>query len=63
MKKSTHTKPDLPSGDPEQSANTAADQRRPDSTSSKISTPDPYLPYDTALCGKEREYWKASMRI
>ena len=65
MKKYTHTKPDLPSGDPEQSANTAADQKCPDLTSSKISTPDPYLPYDTmptklmeALCGKEREHWK-----
>jgi hypothetical protein len=36
-----------------------------DLTSSKISTPDPYLPYDTmptklmeALYGKEREHWK-----
>ena len=74
LKQSTHTKPDLPSGNLEQSANSAADQkkkkRRPDSTSSKISTPDPYLPYDTmpttlteALCGKEREHWKASMRF
>ena len=54
------------SGNPEQSANSAADQKCPDSTSStKISNPDPYLPYDTmptklmeALCGKEREHWK-----
>jgi hypothetical protein len=45
-------------------------KNRPDSTSSKISTPDPYLPYNTmpttlmeALCGKEREHWKASMRF
>ena len=65
MKKSTHTKPDLPSGDMEQSANSAADQKCPDTTSSKISTPDPYLPYDImptklmeVLCGKDREHWK-----
>ena len=47
MKRSTHTKPDLLSRDPEQSANSAADQKCPGTTSSKISTPDPYLPYDT----------------
>ena len=36
-----------------------------DSTSSKIPTPEPYLPYETmlktlmeALCGKESEHWK-----
>ena len=65
MKQPTHTKPDLPLGNLEQSANSAADQKCPDSTSSKIPTPDPYLPYETmpttlmeALCGKEREHWK-----
>ena len=63
MKKSTHTKPDLPLGNPELSANSTADQKCPDSTSSKIPIPDPYIPYDTilttlmeALCGKEREH-------
>ncbi len=65
MKKPTPTTPDLPLGNPEQSANSAADQKCPDSTSSEIPIPDPYLPYDTmptklmeALCGKEREHWK-----
>ncbi len=65
-KQSTYTKPpDLPSGDPEQSANSAADQQCPDLTSSEIPPPDPYLPYDTmpttlmeALCEKERDHWK-----
>jgi hypothetical protein len=47
MKKSTHTKPDFPSGDPEQSANSVADKKCPDLTSSEIPPPDPYLPYDT----------------
>ena len=67
MKKPTPTKQDLPLENPEQSANSAADQKCPDSTSSEIPTPDPYLPYDTImptilmealLCGKEREHWK-----
>jgi hypothetical protein len=71
MKKPTPTTPDLPLQNLEQSANSAANQKCPDSTSSKISTPDPYLPYDTMppttlmeeLCSKEREHWKASMRF
>ena len=65
MKKPTPTTPDLPLQNLEQSANSAADQKCPDSMSSEIPTPDPYLPYDTmpttlmeALCGKEREHWK-----
>jgi hypothetical protein len=64
-KQSTHTKTDLSMKDPAQSVHNKAAQNFTDSTSSKIPTPDPYLPYETmpktlmkALCGKESEHWK-----
>ena len=64
-KQSTHTKPDLPMRDPAQSVHNTAAQNSPDSTSSQIPTPEPFLPYETmpktlmeALCGKETDHWK-----
>jgi hypothetical protein len=65
MKHPIQSEPDLPLGNPEQSAHNATAQKCTDSTSSKFPTPDPYLPYETvstklmeALCVKERENWK-----
>jgi hypothetical protein len=64
MKQPTHTKPDLPIGDPEQRVHHTAAKKCTDSTSSKIPTPQPCLPYENiptklmeALCGKESEHW------
>jgi hypothetical protein len=62
MKKSTHTKPDLPSGNSEQSANSAADQKKTkhkDPTQHHQRSLLQILTYHTTeLCGKEREHWK-----
>jgi hypothetical protein len=44
--------------DPAQSVHNTATQNCTDSTSSQIPTPEPFLPYLLALCGKERDHWK-----